>query len=76
MIGPTGIGCRSCGDASFNAGIRLISSCCKLLISHPNVLNASDLNELPDNCLYVDGSSLDRFIEQELNLEKIKSRKN
>jgi len=55
MIIPTGIGCEiggHCGDG--NAAARLLGACCDTLVLHPNVVNASDLNEMPDNALYVD----------------------
>ena len=48
MIILTGIGCEiggHCGDA--NAASRLLGACCENLVLHPNVVNASDLNEMP-----------------------------
>jgi hypothetical protein len=76
MIIPTGIGCEiggHCGDA--NAAARLLASCCDTLILHPNVVNASDINEMPENCLYVEGSILDRFLKGEIYLERVLSNK-
>jgi len=76
MIIPTGIGCEiggHCGDA--NAAARLLASCCDTLILHPNVVNASDINEMPENCLYVEGSTLDRFLKGEIYLERVLSNK-
>jgi hypothetical protein len=70
MIIPTGIGCEiggHCGDG--NAAARLLGACCDTLILHPNVVNASDLNEMPPNSLYVEGSQLDRFLKAENYLE-------
>jgi hypothetical protein len=71
LIVPTGIGCEiggHCGDAQPVA--RLIGSCCDRLITHPNVVNASDMNEMPENTWYVEGSILDRFLEGQIALEK------
>ena len=71
LIVPTGIGCEiggHCGDAQPVA--RLIGSCCDKLITHPNVVNASDINEMPENTWYVEGSTLDRFLEGWIALEK------
>ena len=71
LIVPTGIGCEiggHCGDAQVVA--RLIGSCCDRLITHPNVVNASDENEMPENTWYVEGSILDRFLEGTVVLEK------
>ncbi|MCZ6820872.1 MAG: DUF3326 domain-containing protein, partial [Calditrichaeota bacterium] len=40
----------------------LLASCCDQLITHPNVVNASDINELPANAHYVEGSVLCRLL--------------
>ena len=72
MIIPTGIGCEvggHAGDASPAA--RLLASACDNLIVHPNVVNASDINELTDNMWYVEGSILDRFLEGQIALEEV-----
>ncbi len=74
MIVPTGIGCEiggHCGDAAPAA--RLLGECCDNLILHPNVVNASDINEMPHNSLYVEGSQLDLFLEGKVFLEKVMS---
>ncbi|MCX6345143.1 MAG: DUF3326 domain-containing protein [Armatimonadetes bacterium] len=76
MIVPTGIGCEiggHCGDA--NAAARLLGACCETLVLHPNVVNASDLNEMPENSLYVEGSHLDQFLQGKLFLKKVRSNK-
>lgn len=76
MIVPTGIGCEiggHCGDG--NAPARLLGACCETLVLHPNVVNASDLNEMPANALYVEGNHLDRFLQGKLFLQKVKSNK-
>ncbi|MBW6515054.1 MAG: DUF3326 domain-containing protein [Candidatus Cloacimonetes bacterium] len=74
MIVPTGIGCEiggHCGDAAPAA--RLLGACCDNLILHPNVVNASDINEMPPNSLYVEGSQLDLFLEGKVFLQKVMS---
>jgi hypothetical protein len=76
MIIPTGIGCEiggHAGDASPSA--RLLASVCDNLIIHPNVMNASDINELTDNMWYVEGSVLDRFLQGQIALEDVYSNK-
>ncbi len=76
MIVPTGIGCEiggHCGDG--NAAARLLGACCENLVLHPNVVNASDLNEMPENSLYVEGSHLDQFLQGKLFLKKVRSNK-
>ena len=76
MIVPTGIGCEiggHCGDG--NAPARLLGACCDTLVLHPNVVNASDINEMPENALYVEGSHLDQFLQGKLFLRKIRYNK-
>ena len=60
---PTGIGAEiggHSGDAT-PAAI-LLANIADTLITHPNVVNASDINELPANGLYVEGSVLTRLL--------------
>jgi len=76
MIIPTGIGCEiggHAGDATPSA--RLLGSVSDKLILHPNVVNASDINEMPENSLYVEGSILDRFLEDKIRLKEAKQNK-
>jgi len=72
LIIPTGIGCEIGGHAGdANPIAKLIGKCCDKLILHPNVVNASDINEMPENSIYVDGSTLDRFLRGEIYLREI-----
>lgn len=76
FIIPTGIGAEiggHAGDASPAA--KLIASCCEKLIVHPNVVNASDINEMTENMLYVEGSILDRFLEGAIQLREVNQNK-
>jgi len=76
FIIPTGIGCKIGGHAGdATPAFKLIASVSKIAICHPNVVNASDINEMPDNTWYVEGSILDRFLEGKIYLEKPKSNK-
>lgn len=76
LIIPTGIGCEIGGHAGdANPVAKLIASCCDKLILHPNVVNASDINEMPINSYYVEGSMLDLFLEGEIELEPVTSNK-
>jgi hypothetical protein len=73
-IVPTGIGAQvggHAGDASPAA--QLLASCCDQLITHPNVVNASDLNELPANAHYVEGSVLCRLLMGTIGLEAVRA---
>ena len=69
LVVPTGIGSEIGGHAGdAGASARLIASLCDTLITHPNVVNASDINELPSNGLYVEGSILSRFLLGQIGL--------
>lgn len=74
LIIPTGVGAEiggHCGDG--NAVARLVASACDTLITHPNVVNASDINEMTDNTLYVEGSILTRLLGGQVGLQNVKS---
>jgi hypothetical protein len=76
FIVPTGIGAEiggHSGDATPSA--KLIASLCDKLFIHPNIVNASDINEMTENMLYVEGSILDRFLEGQIGLEEVYSNK-
>ncbi|MCP4259133.1 MAG: DUF3326 domain-containing protein [Planctomycetes bacterium] len=76
FIVPTGIGCEIGGHAGdATPAVKLIASVCDKLIVNPNAVNASDINEMPDNCLYVEGSTLDRFLKREIYLKEVKANK-
>ena len=76
LIIPTGIGCEIGGHAGdANPAVKLIASTCDKLIVNPNAVNASDINEMPDNALYVEGSMIDRFLMREFYLQEVKSNK-
>lgn len=71
MIIPTGIGCEIGGHAGdANPYAKLLSSCCDNLIIHPNVVNASDINEMTENMWYTEGSILDRFLRGEIFIQR------
>ncbi|MFA5424184.1 MAG: DUF3326 domain-containing protein [Phycisphaerae bacterium] len=74
MIVPTGIGCEIGGHAG-DAGpaARLLAGACDTLITHPNVVNASDINELPENGLYVEGSVISQMLMGTAGLQKVHS---
>jgi uncharacterized protein DUF3326 len=74
MLIPTGIDCAiggHAGDATTAA--RLLASVCDQLIVHPNVVNASDVNEQTDNSLYVEGSLVCRLLMGTIALRKVRS---
>jgi len=54
---PTGIGAEIGGHSGDSGPVgRLLAAACDTLVTHPNVGNAADINELPANALYVEGS--------------------
>ena len=60
---PTGIGAEIGGHAGdATPAARVLAEACDRLITHPNVVNASDLNEMPENALYVEGSAITRLL--------------
>jgi len=76
FIVPTGIGAEiggHSGDATPSA--KLVASVCDKLFIHPNIVNASDINEMTENMLYVEGSILDRFLEGHIGLQEVYSNK-
>ena len=63
LLVPTGIGSTIGGHAGdANPVARLLASVCDSLITHPNVVNASDINDLPENGMYVEGSVITRLL--------------
>ena len=74
MIIPTGIGAELGGHAGDGCPTaRLIAEACDTLVLHPNVVNASDLNEIPENALYVEGSVLTRLVMGTVGLAPVRS---
>ena len=63
LIVPTGIDADIGGHAG-DAGpvARLLAAASDRLITHPNVVNGADINEMPENTLYVEGSVLTRLM--------------
>jgi len=71
FIIPTGIGADIGGHAGdATPAAKLIASCCDNLIIHPNVVNASDINEMSENMWYTEGSILNRFLTGSIKLQR------
>ena len=74
FIVPTGIGAEIGGHAGdATPAAILFSQIADNLITHPNVVNASDVNELPTNGMYVEGSVLTRLLMGTIGLERARS---
>lgn len=70
MLVPTGIGAEIGGHAGDAApAATLLAAACDTLITHPNVLNASDLIQVTPNTLYVEGSVITRLIMGSIRLQ-------
>jgi len=74
FVAPTGINATIGGHAG-DAGpvAQLLGSVCDTLILHPNVVNASDINEMPENALYVEGSVMCRLLMGVVGLRRARS---
>ena len=74
LLIPTGIGAEVGGHAGDAAPVaKLLSEICDTLILHPNVVNGSDINEMPENALYVEGSVLTRFLMGTVGLQPVRA---
>ena len=74
LLVPTGIGASIGGHAGDATPIaRLLSSVCDKLITHPNVVNASDINEMPENTLYLEGSVITRLLMGTIGISEVYS---
>ena len=74
FVVPTGIGSDIGGHAGdAMPAAKLAASVSDLLVTHPNVLNGSDIMELPDNALYVEGSIISRLLTGEVGLRRVRS---
>ena len=74
FVVPTGIGAAIGGHAGdATPAARVLAALCDKLITHPNVVNASDLNEMPENALYVEGAALTRLMMGTAALQPVRS---
>ncbi len=71
---PTGIGAAIGGHAGdATPAARVLAAACDRLVTHPNVVNASDLNEMPDNAFYVEGSAITRLMMGTAGLQRVRA---
>ena len=69
MIVPTGIGAQIggfAGDATPAA--KLLAKASDILITHPNVINAALLTDIPKNVIVLEGYLMDRFFANQILL--------
>jgi len=74
LVVPTGVGSEIGGHAG-DAGpvAQMLAEVSDKVVLHPNVVNASDLNEMPENALYVEGSVLCRLLMGTVGLQPVRS---
>ena len=74
LLVPTGVGAEIGGHAGDAMPVAaLLASVCDVLITHPNVVNASDVIEMPANSLYVEGSVIARLLQGQLGLQRVRN---
>ncbi|MEE3000105.1 MAG: DUF3326 domain-containing protein [Pseudomonadota bacterium] len=74
FVVPTGIGAEIGGHAGdATPVVKALGEVCDYVITHPNVVNASDINEMTANTLYVEGSALARLLMGTVALQPIRS---
>ena len=74
QIVPTGVRCEIGGFAGDACpATNLLAAAADVVITHPNAVNASDINEMASNVLYVEGKSLDDFLLGHLGLVPTRS---
>lgn len=63
QVVPTGIRCEFGGYAGDATPVtNLLATMVDFVVTHPNAVNASEINEMASNILYVEGKSLDDFM--------------
>tara|TARA_R110001592_G_scaffold360963_2_gene670457 strand:+ start:32197 stop:33582 length:1386 start_codon:yes stop_codon:yes gene_type:complete len=74
LLIPTGVGAEVGGHAG-DAGpvAKLLGQVSDQLILHPNVVNASDINEMPSNSFYVEGSVICQLLMGCVGLQRVHS---
>ena len=73
LLVPTGIGSEIGGHAGDATPVAaLLAAACDTLITHPNVVNASDIIDIPSNALYVEGSVISRLLLGAIGLQPVR----
>ena len=73
LLVPTGIGAEIGGHAGDATPVAtLLASVCDTLVTHPNVVNASDIVDIPSNALYVEGSVISRLLMGTIGLQRVR----
>jgi hypothetical protein len=71
---PTGIGAEIGGHSGDSGPVaKLLAAACDHLITHPNVGNAADINELSANTFYVEGSVIADLLMGTVELRPVRA---
>lgn len=74
LLVPTGIGAEIGGHAGDATPVAaLLAAACDTLVTHPNVVNASDIIDMPSNALYVEGSIVTRLLMGSVGLQRVRN---
>lgn len=74
LVVPTGVGCEIGGHAGDAMPVAtLLASVSDTLVTHPNVVNGSDIMELPANAHYVEGSVVARLLAGTAGLRPVRA---
>ena len=74
LLVPTGIGAKVGGHAGdATPAATLLAAVCDTLVTHPNVLNASDIIQIPTNTLYVEGSQITQLMMGTVGLRPMRN---
>lgn len=74
LLVPTGVGAEIGGHAGDATPVAaLLAAACDTLITHPNVVNASDIIDIPANALYVEGSVIARLLMGVVGLQRARN---
>jgi hypothetical protein len=74
QVVPTGVRCEFGGYAGDAAPVtNLLARAVDRVVANPNAVNASDLNEMADNVLYVEGKTIDDFLLGHVGLSERRS---
>ena len=74
LLVPTGVGAEIGGHAGDATPVAaLLAAACDTLITHPNVVNASDIIDIPANALYVEGSVIARLLMGVAGLQRARN---
>ncbi len=74
LLVPTGVGAEIGGHAGDATPVAaLLAAACDTLITHPNVVNASDIIDIPANSLYVEGSVIARLLMGDVGLQRARN---